>query len=403
VTALPDGNLAIVGGSSKNDPDANRTFEIYRPATTELDSGPVPGRVSTARRMKNRAIGARALVRFSDLLLVGQDSQTLVNWLRSADGDADTETLLTGSLPPSPSPSPSPQQAVTTLADGGMLRVWLAAGDNNSPSAYRAERIEVTRTDASDLDLRRTVQTVAPEDEIVLSDLKLSKTWPENSGGSTHGSATNAPVAVWIPVLDGWPVTGTFTQWSEDSATWRVPHPAFPGLGALGYVLSGTFHPLRLVRISELGNGRACLQSSECESGSCADGVCCDYACDGACQACTAALTGDGADGVCGATPDNSQELACTDGRECRQGACQSNTECSTRADCAEGLVCNSTRQCEDPLPKPNTSIGCAPSCRVGSRAPATRELWALGLGLAGMLWRSSRRKSQRPISRSAP
>ena len=69
--------------------------------------------------------------------------------------------------------------------------------------------------------------------------------------------------------------------------------------------------------------GDACGDASECTSGFCADGVCCDTACGGAaddCQACTAALTG-GADGTCGPT------LA---GTECRAsaGACDVAETC---------------------------------------------------------------------------
>jgi MYXO-CTERM domain-containing protein len=47
-------------------------------------------------------------------------------------------------------------------------------------------------------------------------------------------------------------------------------------------------------------NGTACGSAVECASGNCVDGVCCDVACGGACQACSTAAKGAGADGVCG-------------------------------------------------------------------------------------------------------
>jgi hypothetical protein len=50
---------------------------------------------------------------------------------------------------------------------------------------------------------------------------------------------------------------------------------------------------------SLLKQGSVCGCDSACESGSCVDGVCCDSACTGDCQACSAAAKGKGVDGVC--------------------------------------------------------------------------------------------------------
>lgn len=59
----------------------------------------------------------------------------------------------------------------------------------------------------------------------------------------------------------------------------------------------------------EAANGAACTLNTHCQSGFCADGVCCSSACSGVCKACSAAKTG-GADGTCanvtaGTDPDN--------------------------------------------------------------------------------------------------
>jgi hypothetical protein len=47
-------------------------------------------------------------------------------------------------------------------------------------------------------------------------------------------------------------------------------------------------------------NGVACASNAACQSGFCVDGVCCNSACNGTCQACTALLKGTGSDGACG-------------------------------------------------------------------------------------------------------
>ncbi len=49
----------------------------------------------------------------------------------------------------------------------------------------------------------------------------------------------------------------------------------------------------------QLGNGSTCSANADCFSGFCVDGKCCNTACVGTCVACSAALKGLGADGVC--------------------------------------------------------------------------------------------------------
>ncbi|NNB89234.1 hypothetical protein HJC10_36090 [Corallococcus exiguus] len=57
-------------------------------------------------------------------------------------------------------------------------------------------------------------------------------------------------------------------------------------------------------------NGEACAANRDCNSGSCADGVCCDSACDGKCDACN--LPGN--EGTCTVAP---RGTACDDGDAC--------------------------------------------------------------------------------------
>ncbi len=50
----------------------------------------------------------------------------------------------------------------------------------------------------------------------------------------------------------------------------------------------------------KLVNGQACNDGTKCLSGNCVDGVCCDSACGGLCEACSAAGKLQGTDGTCG-------------------------------------------------------------------------------------------------------
>jgi hypothetical protein len=389
VTSLPDGTLAIIGGSSQLSEEASIAFQIYDPRNPQQGA-------ASERSLDTPVVGGRALVRFSELWLMGQDTQSVIDWTTGKEDLAMKGPWLS-------------LQSATSLADGSIVR---AAHGSDIKSAA-SKRLVLAPTDASELELGVPPLQVSPGDKIELTGLRLSNTWPENSGGTTNGSATNAPIALWMPVLDGWPVTGTFISWSDTSATWRVPHPAFPGLGSFGYVLSGTWHPLRLVEIKELEMAGACVSGSECASGSCADGVCCDRACTGACEACTMALKGgQGPDGSCGPTPADAPTpdpacgdtaacgrtgfcdgegqcatvpdgQACDVGARCQSGRCEPTSACGSTADCAEGLVCNAEHLCHAPLSVPLTSVGCAPGCRVGHSEPSAPELTALGISLA--------------------
>ena len=164
--------------------------------------------------------------------------------------------------------------------------------------------------------------------------------------------------------------------------------------------------------------GETCIGAGQCESGFCADGVCCDVACDGQCEACAelgreggcrliagtprgerAACAGGGTacGGVCGGVAADAcayagVETECSEARcdsamlvdvgacdgaggcaepagtvcehGCTSGAC---LECSTDDHCAAEEVCTSGA-CSD-APVVASPYGCG--CRVGS-APAT-------------------------------
>lgn len=92
--------------------------------------------------------------------------------------------------------------------------------------------------------------------------------------------------------------------------------------------------------------GTACAGGSECLTGNCAKGICCDRACDGPCEACSGQQ---GSLGMCatsplGATPSSSCGRFLCDGQS---GQCP--TYCSSDAGCAPGFVCSSTGECMPP------------------------------------------------------
>ncbi len=85
--------------------------------------------------------------------------------------------------------------------------------------------------------------------------------------------------------------------------------------------------------VPKLGNGVACAASGNCAKGNCVDGVCCDTACTGNCQACDVVSKV----GTCSNVDSGSPHAArtCAPYRACTLGACA--TTCTTTADCTTG------------------------------------------------------------------
>ena len=120
---------------------------------------------------------------------------------------------------------------------------------------------------------------------------------------------------------------------------------------------------------TKCSTGLKCLAGSDCVSGNCVDGVCCNSACTGTCQACvstkTGATTGTCANVTTGTDPDNecptTSAATCGTTGMCGNGACQyhpAGTQCTT-ATCSASTeypadTCNGSGTCVD-----NGSITC--------------------------------------------
>ncbi len=139
---------------------------------------------------------------------------------------------------------------------------------------------------------------------------------------------------------------------------------------------------------ADAGNGAPCTAASQCPSGFCVDGVCCEAACTGSCSACSNAKTGQ-ADGLCRPIPagmDPDDECAAQDPSTCGldgvcngAGACRkwgANTTCAaescTGSTDTPARTCNGSGTCQAAT---NASCGnyvcgatsCKTSCTTGT------------------------------------
>lgn len=153
---------------------------------------------------------------------------------------------------------------------------------------------------------------------------------------------------------------------------------------------------------AKCAQGLKCLAGSDCTTGYCVDGVCCNSACSGTCQACTAALTGQ-TTGTCASVTDGTDpgsecptEAASTCGTTgvCQGGACAyhaSSTQCGA-ASCSGSVqtaasYCSGSGTCvagsQTSCPAPYV---CGPSttCQSCSDGAKNGNEWGVDCGAAG-------------------
>jgi hypothetical protein len=95
----------------------------------------------------------------------------------------------------------------------------------------------------------------------------------------------------------------------------------------------------------DLGLGSVCHDSTQCQSGICVDGVCCNAACDEPCMACKAAVKESGVEGICGPVAKNTDpddDCDPDDTSTCgRDGMCNGSGGCELYK---VGIACGATQ-----------------------------------------------------------
>lgn len=295
---LPDGRVLVAGGIYFSD-----TAEIYDPvADTWTNTAPLATDHSTARLL--------LLPSGDPIILLGSFPE-----IYSVVGD----TWTAKSPPPAGYGLPTP----LLLSNSTILFTATSATYNQVATFDWAADIW---TILAPLQVKRSggeaLMTTGGEVMVV-------------GGYDPIGSIPYASTELLDADLGGWTYGPTMTQVRVLPTVTELADGRI--LVAGGYDLNKSLNASELLSIDG-ALGSPCAHPSECASLQCADGVCCDAPCLGACMACSAAAGGS-QDGTCGPSTGEACDDGnlCTEGDICQAGACVATAKSCPSTVCAVG------------------------------------------------------------------
>ncbi len=161
-------------------------------------------------------------------------------------------------------------------------------------------------------------------------------------GGSPDAAGTTATATVefYDPVADTWTADTSMVEGRNDHTATLLFDGNVLAAGGFNGASRTTSAERYLSEAPPLPDGALCQLGSECASTFCTDGVCCQNACNGACQSC-------GGQGICGADED----FSLCNGGTCQNGSCipdplPDGELCSFGGQCGsgfctDGVCCN--------------------------------------------------------------
>ena len=208
---------------------------------------------------------------------------------------------------------------------------------------------------------------------------------------SANFSLPTYPITTAVPAGNGTVSCPSPVVQGRDAACTATPEPGYvldsvtingssgPQVGSNAFTVANVQGPTTVQAVFKKDLGTGCGGTTECHSGFCSSGVCCDTACDGACQACAVP----GQVGVCGSACGN---FACSPEQSACFSSCQTNEQCIAGGVCQDGA-------CLPPAPGQYAlSGGGLGGCTYGDVKGASGS--AALAGLAMLLFLARRRRS---------
>ncbi len=433
---LPSGRVLVAGGlDDAGDPVA--TAEIFDPSTgifSEITTGTSPiwtdAHASVLPSGEVLIVGLQIAYRFDEstgeLLLAGAPPDNAFGAGVLPGGRltvcgldfCDTATETGQSTGRVRSGAQRDGHTLSLLLTGELFGAGASPAFARQTHSYRSFPREAMRPTIAD-----TPKLVAGTPAQVAGTRFMHLTGP---GGDTLGAFPHIlPQVVFVPEASGAPLTAPVLTWSDTAIRFTAPRTPYTGGGWLHVLVDGVPSIGVWTTLDPVAAGGACSLDGECSTGHCAEGVCCDQACEEGCRSCVASKTGD-VDGVCKPIPedeaprfgceptasvcspsglcDGAGECAfppagttCDDppGGTCSRGDCVA--KCTSNLDCAAGYLCWIDGRCVPPE-DPGDDGGCA--CHVGSPGEAPRFTSVLLSAIAAGLLALRRGARSRPCPR---
>lgn len=397
-TVLLDGRVLVVGGIVSANQATTSTAEVGTVSAGKVAWAPV-GSMSVPRWGHTAT-----LLPGGDVLVIGGCSS---EGAVVCSPTAERFSPALGTFSPAGALAKSRTlHTATALPDGSVLVVG-GKDDLFSPPLARVERWLPSGAGF-------VAEESLPEGRVGHGAVRLGSGDVLLAGGSILTGVADVPVATALRFRVGdrrWESAGTMSTARTDAASARLASGAALVAGGKQGVAPQT--PVTGADLyTELSQGGGCALDGDCVTGHCADGVCCDDACDGACRACSSAKTGvaDGVcspvrertdpdgecDGVCfagacleSATCDGEHTLRAPEGDvdcaafRCPKGESACRTSCASNAQCASGKQCDEAGRCVAPASAaPQTdSSGCSSAGGHANPVP----ILILLLGVVGL------------------
>lgn len=360
---LPSGKVLVAGGST-------RATELYDPSTGVVSFG--------ASLVALRPSVSATLLPSGKVMLFGGD-------LAVAPSPTELFDSATGRVTPIATATSARIDGATALLPSGQVLVAggyyrrtfpLTADVPQSTAELWSSGFTAGRPR---IDSAPAIARVG--DSVTLVGAGFAPAWSAG-GGTARSSSAVAPSAIWIPLSGSGAAVGTLSAWTDTQVTWTVPLTSFSGPGRLFVSMGGAISNGVVVTLQPARAGARCTQGPECESGFCADGVCCDGACDGVCRACSAARKGSGADGVCGDVPPELDPARCA---LFRGSPCKSDAQCGTGhctdGVCCDSACSGQCEACDVDgsfgvcVPVSGAPHGARAACEPGSEDPCAAKV----------------------------
>ncbi|AGP34411.1 Kelch repeat-containing protein [Sorangium cellulosum] len=341
-TPLPDGRVLVAGGSSTGrPPEELASCAIYDPALNAWSAG---GSMHRAR-----SFYAATLLQDGKVFVSGGIDATAETYDPAADAWTPGTPMLMGLR----------SHTAMLLPGGEVLSLDTAAWGPHqiySPATGAWRGLSMSGWEAP--------YSIDPADKraVQLADgraLLSGGVTVESAPCGTADCEASAPppvyfyydtVGIYDAATDAWSMGPNMSQGRADHAATLLLDGTVLVTGGFAYG-DGAWNEYATNTVERLAiavdPGAPCGSSVDCGGRSCVDGVCCDTACDGACEACSVAA-GATQDGVCSPLtgPACDDGDACTEADACQAGAC-AGAPVGDGAPCDDGDACTQSDACQ--------------------------------------------------------